>query len=354
MTDKGKILVVDDTPASLRLLTDLLKAEGYEVRSAISGELALCSAASEPPDLMLLDIRMPEMDGYEVCRRIKAMPETCDVPVIFVSAASETDEKVFGFKVGAVDYVTKPYQRDELLARVTTHLELNRLRHHLEELVVQRTNQLVSSHRETIVTMTRAASYKDEETGAHVARVSSYCVAIAEVMGMDTEFCELIRYASPMHDVGKIAIPDAILGKSDKFEPHEWAIMKTHTEVGAKMLSGTDSPYLVMGAEIAGNHHERWDGSGYPHGLKGEDIPLSARIMQICDIYDALRSKRPYKDAISHERSVEIIIVGDGRTLPSHFDPKVLDAFKSCQERFKEIFEEALCEVDCCKAAGHE
>ena len=346
MTDKSKILVVDDTPASLKLLTDLLKAEDYEVRSAISGELALHSAAGDPPELILLDIRMPEMDGYEVCRRLKALPATRDVPVIFVSAASETDEKVFGFKVGAVDYVTKPYQRDELLARVTTHLELHHLRHHLEELVAQRTHQLVASHRETIVTMTRAASYKDEETGAHVARVSSYCVAIAQALGMNTEFCETIRYASPMHDVGKIAIPDAILGKPDKFDSHEWEIMKTHAELGAKMLSGTDSPFLVMGAEIAGAHHERWDGSGYPHGLKGENIPLTARIMQICDIYDALRSKRPYKEALSHEHSIGLIIAGDGRTLPSHFDPKVLDAFKSCIERFREIFEKSLCEID--------
>jgi putative two-component system response regulator len=339
MINKGKILVVDDTVASLKLLADLLKTESYEVRAAISGELALKAAAGEPPELILLDIRMPEMDGYEVCRRLKQLSATCDVPVIFVSAAAETDEKVFGFNVGAVDYVTKPYQRDELLARVSTHLELYRLRHHLEEMVAQRTHQLVASHRETIVTMTRAASYKDEETGAHVARVSSYCVAIAQVMGKSAEFCDLIRYASPMHDVGKIAIPDAILGKPGKFEPHEWEIMKTHAELGAKMLSGTDSPYLIMGAEIAGDHHERWDGSGYPHGLSGENISLPARIMHICDIYDALRSKRPYKQALSHERSVEIIIEGDGYTLPAHFDPEVLDAFINCAEQFRAIFE---------------
>ncbi|MCX7193447.1 MAG: response regulator [Proteobacteria bacterium] len=339
MINKGKILAVDDTPASLRLLTDILKAEGYDVRSAISGEMAINAASSNLPDLVLLDIRMPLMDGYEVCRRLKADPATCDVPVIFLSAASEIGDKVEGFKVGAVDYVTKPFQMEELLARVCTHLELNRLRHHLEELVVKRTNQLVSSHRDTIVTMTRAASYKDEETGAHVARVSSYCVALAQALGMDAEFCDLIQYASPMHDVGKIAIPDVILGKPGRFEPHEWAIMKTHAELGAKMLSGTDSPYLIMGAEIAGGHHERWNGSGYPLGLKGADIPLSARITQICDVYDALRSRRPYKEAFSHECSVEIILAGDGRTLPSHFDPAVLEAFNRCLGRFREIFE---------------
>jgi putative two-component system response regulator len=339
MADRGRILAVDDTAASLRLLTDILKEEGYEVRSAISGELALRAAAASPPDLVLLDIRMPGMDGYEVCRQLKANPATRDVPVIFVSAVSETDEKVLGFGVGAVDFVTKPYQRDELMARVRTHLELNRLRHHLEELVDKRTHELIASHRETIVTMTRAASYKDEETGAHVSRVGFYSAALAQVMGMDAEFCDIIHYASPMHDVGKIAIPDAILGKTGMFEPREWEIMKTHAALGAKMLSGSNSPYLVMGAEIAGGHHERWDGGGYPLGLAGEAIPLSARIMQICDVYDALRSKRPYKEAFSHERSVEIIVSGDGRTMPSHFDPLVLAAFKRSTDCFRDIFD---------------
>ena len=339
MTDKGKILVVDDTPASLKLLSDLLKAEGYEVRSAISGELALNSTNISPPELILLDIRMPIMDGYEVCRRLKAQPATRDIPVIFVSAASETDEKLLGFKIGALDYVTKPYQRDELLARVHTHLELNRLRNHLEELVAERTNQLISSHRETIVTMTRAAAYKDEETGSHIARISSYCVQIAKELGLSDEFRDLIRYASPMHDVGKMAIPDAILQKHGVLEPDEWKIMQTHCEVGAQMLVGTNSPYLVMGAEIAAAHHENWDGSGYPYGLKENEIPLAARIVQLCDVYDALRSSRAYKNAFSHERSVEIITLGDGRTLPSHFDPLVLDAFKRISECFREVFE---------------
>jgi putative two-component system response regulator len=339
MTNKGRILAVDDTPDSLRLLTDLLTAEGYEVRSAISGALALHAAALNPPELILLDICMPEMDGYEVCRRLKADPTTREVPVIFVSAASETTEKVEGFTVGAVDFVTKPYQRDELLARVRTHIELSRLRNHLEELVLQRTDQLISSHREAIVTMTRAASYKDEETGSHISRISRYCVEISKELGMSAEFCDLIRYASPMHDVGKMSVPDAILQKHGGLEPEEWKIMQTHSEVGAKMLAGASSPYLVMGAEIAAAHHENWDGTGYPHGLMGNEIPLAARIVQICDVYDALRSSRSYKEAFSHERSVEIITIGDKRTFPSHFDPLVLDAFKRISERFHEIFE---------------
>jgi putative two-component system response regulator len=339
MTEKAKILAVDDTPASLKLLTDLLKLEGYKVHSAINGETALKSANMNPPDLVLLDIRMPVMDGYEVCRRLKADPVTRNVPIIFVSAASETEDKVHGFEIGAVDFITKPYQPNELFARVRTHLELNRLQHHLEELVVERTNQLLLSHRETIVTMTRAASFKDEETGCHIARISFYCVEISKELGMDAEFTDLIRYASPMHDIGKIAIPDAILHKPGGFEPEEWRIMQTHCEAGAKMLSGTNSPYLAMGAEIAAAHHENWDGSGYPYQLKENEIPLAARIVQICDIYDALRSPRAYKEALSHERSVEIITTGDQRTLPLHFDPAVLDIFKRCNERFRKIFE---------------
>jgi putative two-component system response regulator len=338
MTTKATILAVDDTPASLKLLTDLMKLEGYEVRSTISGEMALKSAAANPPDLILLDIRMPVMDGYEVCRRLKANPATKNIPVIFVSAASETEDKVQGFALGGVDYVTKPYQCDELFARVRTHLELNRLHHHLERLVAERTEQLISSHRETIATMTRAASYKDEATGSHVARISFYCLEISKELGMSPEFCDLIRYASPMHDVGKIAIPDAILQKPGKFEPEEWKIMQTHCEVGARMLSGTDSPYLKMGSEIAAAHHENWNGTGYPHGLSGNEIPLAARIVQICDVYDALRSLRSYKGTISHEHSVEIITQGDKRTLPSHFDPAILDTFNRCSERFREIF----------------
>jgi putative two-component system response regulator len=339
ITNKAKVLVVDDTPASLKLLTEIMRDQGYDVRSAISGELAIRAATNNPPDLILLDIRMPVMDGFEVCKRLKESSITKDVPIIFVSAASETDDKLAGFVLGAVDYVTKPYQQDELLARVRTHLELHYLRHKLEDLVTKRTQQLVESHRETIVTMTRAASYKDEATGAHVARVSHYTLAIAQALGLDAKFCDVLYYASPMHDVGKMAIPDAILQKPTKFGPEEWAIMKTHCEIGAKMLSGTSSPYLMMGAEIAIAHHEHWDGTGYPYGIKGEKIPLSARIMHLCDIYDALRANRPYKDGLSHERSVDIIVSGDGRTNPEHFDPAILDAFKQSIARFNDIFE---------------
>ena len=342
----ARILVVDDEERNRRLLVAMLEADGYTATEAADGAQALDLARQSPPDIVLLDIMMPGMDGYEVARALKAAEATRSVPIVMVTALHDRDSRLRGLEAGAEEFVTKPVDRNELRIRVRNLLRLkefsdfladhNRI---LEAQVQERTRQLSSSYRETIVTMTRAASYKDEETGAHVARISFYTVELAQALGLDADFCDTIHYASPMHDVGKIAIPDAILGKPGTFEPQEWAIMKTHAALGGKLLRGTDSPYLVMGAEIADGHHERWDGGGYPLGLAGEAIPFSARIMNICDQYDALRSKRPYKPAFTHEKALEIITVGDGRTMPSHFDPAVLAAFKGCVGRFRNIFE---------------
>ena len=342
----ARILVVDDEDRNRRLLVVMLEAEGYTALEAADGAQALELARQSPPDMVLLDIMMPGMDGYEVARALKADAATKAIPVVMVTALDDRESRLRGLEAGAEEFVTKPVDRSELRVRVRNLLRLKEfsdfLANHnriLDARVKERTRQLLSSYRETIATMTRAASYKDEETGAHVWRISFYTVDLAQALGLDGEFCDTIHYASPMHDVGKIAIPDAILLKPGGFEPHEWEIMKTHAGLGAKLLRGTDSPYLVMGAEIADGHHERWDGGGYPLGLEGEAIPLSARIMNICDQYDALRSKRPYKPAFPHEKALEIITVGDGRTLPSHFDPAVLEAFKGCVGRFREIFE---------------
>lgn len=342
----ARLLVVDDEDRNRRLLAGMLEAEGYEVVEADSGERALDIARSEPPDLVLLDLMMPVMDGYEVARRLKADAATKAIPIIIVTALDDRGLLVRGLEAGAEEFVNKPVGRLELRVRVRNLLRLKEysdfLHNHnriLDAQVKERTRELASSYRETIATMTRAASYKDEETGTHVARISFYTVEIAEALGLDAGYRDTIHYASPMHDVGKIAIPDAILGKPGTFEPHEWEIMKTHAGLGAKLLRGTDSPYLAMGAEIAGGHHERWDGGGYPLGLAGDAIPLSARIMNLCDQYDALRSKRPYKTAFAHEEACEIITVGDGRTMPSHFDPAVLAAFKDRVLRFRDIFE---------------
>jgi putative two-component system response regulator len=342
----ARVLVVDDEERNRRLLAAMLAAEGYVPVEASGGAQALDLVRQNPPDLVLLDIMMPDMDGYEVAHALKTEAATQAIPIVMVTALNDRDSRLRGLEAGAEEFVTKPVDRLELRVRVRNLLRLKELSDFLAEhnrildaQVKERTRQLASSYREAIRTLTRAASYKDEETGAHVARISFYTVELAQALGLDAEFCDTIHYASPMHDVGKIAIPDAILGKPGPFEPHEWEIMKTHAALGGQLLRGSDSPYLVMGAEIAAGHHERWDGGGYPLGLKGEAIPLSARIMNICDQYDALRSKRPYKPAFSHEKALEIITVGDGRTMPSHFDPAILAAFKGCTERFRDIFE---------------
>ena len=346
MSTKKLVLVVDDEEGNLRVLQAMLGAEGHRVATARDGDEALAAAAAEPPDLVLLDVMMPGMDGFEVARRLKAAPASRHVPIVLVTALDDRESRLEGLRAGAEDFLSKPVDRAELTVRVRNLLRLkefndfladhNRI---LEAQVAERTRELVASYRETIVSLNRAASYKDEETGAHVARISFYAEDIAAELGMDAAFRDTIHYASPMHDVGKIAIPDAILLKPGKLDPQEWEIMKTHAPMGAKLLQGGTSPYLQMGTQIALGHHERWDGGGYPHGLKGDEIPLPARIMQICDVYDALRSRRPYKPPFEHERSVEIVTKGDGRTMPGHFDPAVLAAFARTAGRFRDVYE---------------
>jgi putative two-component system response regulator len=220
------------------------------------------------------------------------------------------------------------------------HKELHKNNETLEQEVLKRTADLRQSYLETIVAMTRAAEYKDTDTGDHMERIGFFSKELAGILGCDADFTDRIFFASPMHDIGKIGIPDHILLKPGSLTPQEWEIMKGHTVLGGKILGNCRAPYLKMGAEIAVSHHERWDGGGYPHGLAGDTIPLSARIMNICDIYDALRSKRPYKPALDHAKATEIIIKGDGRTMPGHFDPAILEAFTTNSGTFEEIFEE--------------
>ncbi len=341
----GKILIIDDDERNRRLLTALLSLQGHECLLASSGKQALDVVRLTPPDIILLDLVMPEMDGFEVARILKSNQATRCIPIIMLTSLNDADSRIRGLQAGAEDFVSKPFDRIELQMRIRNLLKLKVAmdamtdrNNFLDNEIFERSAQLISSYQEAIATLTRAATYKDEETGEHVTRIGLYARVLAQAMGMDDDFCRCIEFASQLHDVGKIAIPDRILCKTSSFDAQEWEVMKTHAELGRQMLDGTTSPYLMMGAEIAGYHHERWDGGGYPAGVRGEAIPIAARIMSVCDQYDALRSIRPYKSGFTHEHTLEIILKGDGRTSPAHFDPMVLDAFKQCVDQFRDIY----------------
>src|SRR5512135_296713 len=327
MTPRGYILAVDDTPASLRLLTDILKAEGYEVRSAISGELALHAATSQPPELILLDVNMPGMNGFDVCRRLKEQQQTRDIPVIFVSAISETVEKLKGFELGAVDYVTKPFQREELLARVHTHLELNRLRHRLEEMVEERTVSLRESEKklrtsllDSISAIAATVEMRDLYTAGHQRRVAQIATAIARLMGLPEAQIEGLYLASVVHDVGKIKVPAEILSKPGKLTALEFSLIKQHAQAGYEILKEVDFPWPI--AQFVLQHHERLDGSGYPQGLKGDAILPEARILGVADVIEAMASHRPYRPGLGIDAALSEISNHRG-TL---YDPEVVDA----------------------------
>lgn len=324
--DNGFILAVDDTPASLRLLTDILNGAGYAVRSAINGELALHAATVEAPELILLDVNMPEMDGFEVCRRMKEMPRLRDVPVIFVSAMSEMPEKLRGFEIGAVDYVTKPFRREELLARVRTHLELHRLRNHLEVMVESRTWSLRESEKqlkknllESVSAVAAMVELRDPYTAGHQRRVAQIAEAIAREMGLPEEKIEGLILAAVVHDVGKISIPTEILSKPGHLSEPEFSLIKQHPESGYEILKGIDFPWPI--AQIVRQHHERHDGSGYLHGLCGDEILQEARILAVADVIEAMASHRPYRPGLGIEVALEEIEKHRG-TL---FDPAVVD-----------------------------
>ena len=342
----ARILVVDDEVRNIKLLDSLLRPEGYEITHARSGPETLEVVARDQPDLILLDVMMPGMDGFAVAGKLKLDPVTKAIPIIMVTSLDDRSSRLAALNMGAEEFLTKPIDRAELWVRVRNLLRLKRysdfLVEHsrlLEEQVHERSAKLTESYRDTIATLNRVSAYRDEETGNHVRRISHYCVELARALGLSSDFVDCIEYASPMHDVGKIAIPDAILQKPGPLTPDEWVVMRTHAALGAKMLEGADSPYLVMGREIAMSHHERFDGSGYPRGLAGDAIPLSARLMGVADVYDALRSQRPYKPAMDHDTALRIMSKGDGRTMPIHFDPQVLAAFLAAATRMREIYE---------------
>lgn len=330
------LLIVDDEPANIEVLRTLLKDE-YKLKIATHGEKALEIAMRAPvPDLILLDVMMPGIDGYEVCEQLKSNTTTAEIPVIFVTAQTEAANESRGFEVGGADFIAKPFHSSVVRARIKTQLELAKQTHLLNRLVEEKTREIHQTRLKVIQRLGLAAEFKDNETGQHVIRMSHYARLIAETMGFDRSHCELIFNAAPMHDVGKIGIPDAVLLKSAKFEPDEWEVMKTHTTIGARILGSDDDLLIRTARSIAITHHEKWDGSGYPNGLEGEEIPIEGRIVALADVFDALTSPRPYKEAWSLERTLEHIQNESGR----HFDPAVVKAFLSCIARVEMIMQQ--------------
>jgi putative two-component system response regulator len=343
------ILIVDDEANNRTYLDTLLSSEGYATLQAHDGKMALELIAQHQPDLILLDAMMPVLDGFELAAQLKSNEATKVIPIIMITALIDRNSKMRALQCGVEEFVTKPVDRAELWIRVRNLLRLKEYNDFLsnysrtlEIQVEERTEQLLTSYFDSMFSILRAAEFRDKETGDHIHRIAFFCKELSVDLGMSTDFIDTIYHASPLHDVGKIGIPDHILLKPGAHTADEWEIMKTHAALGNSILGHgkSTSPFTMMGAEIALNHHERWNGTGYPNGLKGEAIPLSARIMVISDVYDALRSKRPYKTAFTHEHAMHIILKGDGRTRPEHFDPMVLSAFARLAERFREIFEE--------------
>ncbi|MFP4030414.1 MAG: HD-GYP domain-containing protein [Desulfococcaceae bacterium] len=342
-SDREKVLIVDDERNNVNVLVEILKPH-YRTAVAIHGAEALKRARSNrPPDIILLDIMMPEMDGYAVCEALKADRATADIPVIFISAMADEADESKGLELGAVDFITKPIKPAIVKTRIKTRLELRRVQKKLaaqnemlEQKVQDRTRELRQSRLEIVNRLVHAAEYRDTETASHITRMSRYSAALARAWGLDEGECEIVLVASKMHDIGKIGIPDQILLKEGGLEPAEWEVMKTHTEIGAGILSDSDSKILQAGHLIALSHHEKWDGSGYPRGLSGTDIPLYGRINAVSDVFDALTTRRPYKPAWTVKAAMTEIEAGKGR----HFDPDLVDRFRDILPEILQIRED--------------
>ncbi len=346
------ILAVDDTKLNINVLVSIL-GEQYALSVALDGESALRHVEENMPDLILLDIMMPGIDGIEVLRRLKNNERSKDIPVLMLTALSETEQKSNCFEFGAVDYIQKPFDANELQARVKTHLSLALARktlkeqnHNLEELVEQRTQELLVTQQATIESMAALAEYRDPETGQHINRVKGYVALLARKLSQNPLFSDqlprstinLFIRSAPLHDIGKVGVRDDILLKTGALTDEEFAEMKRHTEYGAQVIRSVQKkvgavPFLDVAWEMAYSHHEKWNGTGYPAGLSGENIPLSARVMALADVYDALISRRVYKPPFTHSKAVKIILEESGTS----FDPNIVAVFSGCAEKFREI-----------------
>lgn len=312
MSNKRPILIVDDSPEILSALRQMLR-DDYRLVFATSGESALHAVAKHNPCLILLDVQMPDMDGYGVCRKLKASPQTQHIPVIFITALSDVGNEALGFEVGAVDYISKPFSAPIVKARVQNQLSM------------VRGALLERSHRQAIYMLGVAGHFKDNDTGVHIWRMAAYSALLARARGWEEETCQLLELAAPMHDTGKLGIPDSILLKPGKLTPSEWEIMKTHARIGYEILHRNDAPVFELAAQVALRHHEKWNGSGYPDGLAGADIPEAARIVAVADVFDALTMRRSYKEPYSVQQAMEILEQGAG----THFEPELIQLFTS-------------------------
>jgi len=353
--EKPVILVVDDVPDNLILASTLLK-DLYKVKVATNGEKALAIVAVDPPDLILLDVMMPIMDGYETCLRLKKQPELADIPIIFLTAKGEVEDEEQGFQLGAVDYIVKPLTPSLLLSRVKTHLTLKQAQNYLKDRnsyleaeIARRIEEVTVLQDVAITAMASLAESRDQETSAHVQRTAEYVKQLALQLRNHPKFTEalsleniyLIAKSTPLHDIGKMGIPPMILWKPGKLSYEEFELIKKHPVIGRDsiiraetLIKGPES-FLRYAKEMAYSHHEKWDGSGYPEGLAGEEIPISARLMAIADVYDALISRRVYKDPLPHAKALAIISSESGK----HFDPDLVEAFLGIADHFKEISE---------------
>jgi len=333
MLKKQTLLIVDDIPENIDILREVLK-DKYRLIATTRGQQAYTIAYEKQPDLILLDIMMPDIDGYAVCKMLKSNIKTKDIPVLFTTALNSEADETKGLSLGAVDYITKPFCMPIVCERIKLQLELKAHRDHLEKLVRQRTHELFETQRQIIFSLGLASEYRDTETGMHIKRMSAYCQLLYKHIGQSEIECERILFASPMHDVGKIGIPDSILLKPGKLTKNQFEIMKHHTTIGKRILSGQDAngktvspmvdiPLIQMAVSIAYTHHEKWDGTGYPNQLSFTDIPLAGRVAALADVFDALTSERPYKKAWSPENALNEIIQCKGK----HFDPDLVDAF---------------------------